>query len=170
MVPAAPPAMPASTPQTLAAKMILESVRLHPDRADALLQRLAAASSSPDSLTVQRGAMTDALAEALRGRARPANEPVVFAHPLGVTDAARRRFHVIARASSGAADPFAVTYDPADWDRSFAIAAPGQSGSPDSPNFADLAKLWSEGKSFPLAFTAGAVQAHAAATLTLTPK
>lgn len=166
----AAPATSGAAQQTLAANVILESVRLHPDRADALLQRLAAASSSPDSLAVQRAAMTDALADALRGRALPVNAPVVFTHPLAVTDAARRRFNVIARAPAGAVDAFAVTYSPADWDRSFAIAAPGQSGSPDSPNFADLATLFSEGKSFPLAFSDSAVQAHAAATLTLTPK
>ena len=88
-----------------------------------------------------------------------------------MTDAARRRFNVVAPAPAGAArDPLAMTFDPADWDRSTAINAPGQSGSPESPHFADLAALWSEGKTFPLAFTERAVQAHAEVTLTLTPK
>ena len=63
-----------------------------------------------------------------------------------------------------------MTFDAHDWDRSTAINAPGQSGSPESPHFADLAALWSEGKTFPLAFTERAVQAHAEATLTLTPR
>jgi penicillin amidase len=48
--------------------------------------------------------------------------------------------------------------------------APGQSGSPDSPHFSDLAKLWEKGEMFPLAFSDAAVQANAVNTLTLTPR
>jgi acyl-homoserine lactone acylase PvdQ len=155
----------------LGAQMILEVARLHADRADALLQKLAAAMSSPDSLEAQRAAIVDALAEALRDRLLPPGEPVLFTHPLGVTDAARRRFNVTARARAGAAaEPFAMIFNPTDWDRSMAISAPGQSGSPESAHFADLAKLWSDGEYFPLAFTERAVQANTEATLTLTPK
>jgi hypothetical protein len=162
---------PAAPPKAAAAPIILASARRHPDRADALLQRLAAAASAPDSPTAQRAAIVDALAEALRERTLPADEPVLFAHPLGITAAARGRFNIAAPARTGAAvDPFAIAADAADWDRSTAISAPGQSGWADSANFADLAKLWSQGKSFPLAFSESAVQAHAAATLTLTPK
>jgi penicillin amidase len=154
-----------------AAQILLDSLRVHPDRADALLQKLAAQSSSPDSLTAQRALLVDALAEALRERSLPVSGNVVFAHPLAVTDAARRRFDVVTRSPSGsAADPLAMTLDAHDWDRSTAINAPGQSGSPESPHFADLAALWSERKTFTLAFTERAVQAHADVTLTLTPK
>jgi acyl-homoserine lactone acylase PvdQ len=150
---------------------ILDAVRLHPYRTDTLLQRLAAAASARDSLTIQRAAMVDAVADGLRERT-PQSPGVIFAHPLAVTGPARRRFNVGVPAPSpgAAADPFSIAFDPADWDRSTAISAPGQSESPDSPNFADLAKLWSEGRSFQLAFTDGAVQAHAAATLTLTSR
>jgi penicillin amidase len=63
-----------------------------------------------------------------------------------------------------------MKFTPADWDRSTALNAPGQSGWADSPHFADQVKLWSEGKPFPLAFSDQAVQAHAEATLTLTPR
>ena len=154
-----------------AVAFILEAARLHPDRADALLQRLAALTSSPDSLTAQRAAIVDALAETLRERPLPAGAPVLFAHPLGVTDAARRRFNVTARVrAGGAAEPFAIAFDPADWDQSIAAGAPGQSGSPESAHFADLVKRWSDGEYFPLAFSERAVQAHAEATLTLLPK
>jgi acyl-homoserine lactone acylase PvdQ len=159
---------------TAASEMIVEAMRRHPDRADALLRRLAAAASARDSLTAQRAALVDALADALadalRERSLPAGDTVVFAHPLGVSDTARRRFNVTARARAGGApDPFAMAFDTADWDRSTAISAPGQSGSPDSAHYADLVTLWSEGAVFPLAFTERAVQAHAEATLTLTP-
>jgi penicillin G amidase len=159
---------PSSVPT---AKVLLESMRRHPDRADALLHTLASSSSSRESLTLQRAAIVAALADALREREVPANASVLFAHPLAVTDAARRRFNVIARApATQSSDPFAIAFDPADWDRSTAITAPGQSGSPDSAHFADLAKLWSQGKSIPLAFTEAAVQSHADATLVLNPK
>jgi acyl-homoserine lactone acylase PvdQ len=153
------------------ARILLESMRLHPDRADALLRKLTSSRSSRDSLTAQRAAIVDALADALHDRERPADTPVLFVHPLAVTDAARRRFNVIVRSPAKAAgDAFAITADPADWDRSTAMAAPGQSGSPESGHFADLAKLWSEGASIPLAFTDGAVNAHAETTLVLSPK
>ncbi|MCU1382404.1 MAG: Penicillin amidase [Acidobacteria bacterium] len=161
---------PVSGP-TPVASMILESARLHPDRADALLGTLAALSSSPDSLTKQRAAIVDLLADALRDRHAPAGTPVLFAHPLGVTPAARRRFNISVPAPAAAGtDPLAIRFDAGDWDRSTAIAAPGQSESADSRNFADLAKLWSAGQFFPLAFTDTAVQAHTATTLTLTPR
>jgi penicillin amidase len=165
----APPT--ATSARGKAVQVLLESLRAHPDRADALLQTLASASSKPDAPSAQRAALVEALAEALRERTLAASEPVLFAHPLAVTGAARRRFNVPAQAPSGdARDPVAITFDAADWDRSTAINAPGQSGSPESRHYADLAALWSEGKTFTLAFTERAVQAHAEATLTLRPK
>jgi penicillin amidase len=167
---ASPPPIAASR-KAEAMQILLASLRAHPDRGDALLQKLAAASSLPDSLTAQRAALVDALAGALRESMLTASEQVLFAHPLAVTDAARRRFNVLAAAPAGAArDPLAMTLDAADWDRSTAIDAPGQSGSPESPHFADLAALWSDGKTFTLAFSERAVQAHADVTLTLRPK
>jgi penicillin amidase len=167
---ASPPPIAASG-KGAATQILLDSLRARPDRGDALLQKMAAASSLPDSLTVQRAALVDALADALHERTPPASGAVVFAHPLAVTDAARRRFNVLAPAPAGAArDPLAMTVDAADWDRSTAINAPGQSGSPESRHFADLAALWSEGKTFTLAFTERAVRAHADVTLMLTPK
>jgi penicillin amidase len=48
--------------------------------------------------------------------------------------------------------------------------APGQSGTPDSVHYADLAALWEKGGMFPLAFSDGAVQANAKNTLTLAPR
>jgi penicillin amidase len=167
---ATPPLPAAASSSATAARLILESVRRHPDRGDALLQALVSRASSPDALTAQRAAIVDALAEALRDRERR-GDAVLFAHPLAVTAAARSRFNIALRPpASGSADPFAIAFDAADWDRSTAINAPGQSGSPDSPHFADLAALWSDGKPFPLAFTDQAVNAHAASTLTLTPR
>ena len=96
---------------------------------------------------------------------------MLFAHPLAVTDAARRRFNVFASAPAAAAATRSRSRSMQhDWDRSTAINAPGQSESPESAHFADLAALWSAGQPFALAFTERAVQAHAESTLTLTPR
>jgi penicillin amidase len=155
----------AESSTVLATRMVVEAVRVHPDHADALLRMLASA----ESPAAQRAVMVAALADALRERSLAPGSDVMFAHPLGITDAARRRFNVIARAPSGV-ERLSMTFNPADWDRSTAMNAPGQSGSPDSPHFADLARLWSSGQSFPLAFSEQAITSHAAATLTLTPR
>jgi penicillin amidase len=99
------------------------------------------------------------------------SDAAVFAHPLGISDAARRRFNIgPLTPRAHAAAPFSATPDPADWDRSSATNAPGQSGSPESAHFSDLARAWADGKSVPLAFSDRAVQANAESTLTLIPR
>ena len=152
-------APPAAQDEPPAGRLILEFVRRHPDRTDALLRATA------------RGAFVDALAEALRERALPEGAAVRFAHPLAVTDAARRRFNVFASAPPAAgSDPFALAFDVHDWDRATASNPPGQSESPESAHFADLAARWSAGQPFALAFSEHAVQEHAETTLMLTPR
>ena len=66
-------------------------------------------------------------------------------------------------------ETFAAAVDVGDWDRSIATSAPGQSGSPASAHFRDLAQRWSRGEYFPLVFSDGAVRAHAEATPTVVP-
>jgi penicillin amidase len=44
-------------------------------------------------------------------------------------------------------------FDLADWDKGLATSAPGQSGQPGSPHYADLAPLWANGEYFPLAYS-----------------
>jgi penicillin amidase len=108
-----------------------------------------------------------------------------FQHPLATTPEARALLNVgpIPRAgyaltpfntggrgfdqSSGSS--YRHVMDVQSWDRSVATSAPGQSGQPGSPHYADLAKLWGEHQYFPLSFTEPAVQRNAEATLTLTP-
>ena len=110
---------------------------------------------------------------------------VTFAHPLGVTAAARQQFNIGPFELSGYAQTVMSTYgsglavdggasfreilDLADWDRSLVTNAPGQSGSPGSSHFADLARLWTAGEYFPLAFSGRAVAANAETVLTLVP-
>jgi penicillin amidase len=110
----------------------------------------------------------------------------LFRHPLAVTGTARARFNVGPFERPGYADTvmstggvdveqssgasFSAVFDVADWDRSTATNAPGQSGSPASPHFADLARLWAKGEYFPLAFSEVAVQAAAETTLMLVPR
>jgi penicillin amidase len=110
----------------------------------------------------------------------------LFRHPLAITESARQRFDIGPFARPGYADTvmstggsrfeqsagasFSAIFDLADWDRSMATNAPGQSGSPTSPHFADLAKIWAAGDYFPLPFSEAAVQASAETTLTLVPR
>jgi penicillin amidase len=109
-----------------------------------------------------------------------------FVHPLGITGRAGLRFNVGPFAVPGYAETvfsmpvagpdrsvgasFRVIIDLGDWDRSVATNAPGQSGSPGSPHFRDLAPLWAAGEYIPLSFGDRAVQASAESTLTLVPQ
>jgi penicillin amidase len=133
-------------------------------------------------------ALTVAVEEWQRQRTRTWGmlHTVLFKHPLAVTDAIRRRFDVGPFTMGGYRNTLMATYgheldveagpsfrqivDVGDWDRSVATNAPGQSGSPASPHFRDLAEPWSRGEYFPLLFTDEAVRANAEATLTLVPK
>lgn len=65
---------------------------------------------------------------------------------------------------------FREILDVSDWDRSVASSAPGQSGQPGSRHFSDLAKLWGDGRYFPLPYGDSAVEANAEATLILRPE
>ena len=110
----------------------------------------------------------------------------MFSHPLAITDAARSRFNIGPFDRAGYAETvglmsgqrpdarvgasFSAVFDTADWDRSIAQNAPGQSESRDSPHFADLAKLWAAGEYFPLAFSDREVAANAHTTLMLAPR
>src|SRR5262249_9597258 len=76
-----------------------------------------------------------------------------FAHPLGITDALRQRYHIGPLTSAGDPRPFHIVFDPKDWDRARAMNAPGQSGSPASAHFSDLAKLWAVGEDLTLVFS-----------------
>lgn len=129
-------------------------------------------------------ALTAAVDE-VTGRRDGAGGRIVFAHPLGITDAARKRFNLGPFERPGYVDTvmslagrtpeasiaasFSAIFDLADWDRSVAQLAPGQSESPDSPHFGDLAKLWVAGRRFPLAFSDEALAANTVSTLTLMP-
>jgi acyl-homoserine lactone acylase PvdQ len=153
-----------------AAATLARWARAHPDRADALLSKLAASAAARDAMQQQRGLIVDALADAIRDGDAPA--AVVFAHPLGITSAARRRFSIgpLTPAGRDRRALHQVISEPADWDRSTAMNAPGQSGSPDSAHFSDLAARWTAGESIALPYTDAAVQAAAESTLTLTPR
>ncbi len=112
------------------------------------------------------------------------NHPI-FRHPLALTDASRRRFDVgpfrpggyegtvmafSTRSRLDVGPSFREVLDLADWDRSVATNAPGQSEWTASPHFQDLARLWAAGTYFPLSFSDRAVLDNAESTLTLQPK
>ncbi len=122
------------------------------------------------------------LADARWGRAHA----LTFHHPLAVDAAARRDLDVgpfqvpgyaeTVMATSGPAlsaargPSFRQVVDLSDWDRALVSNAPGQSESPASPHFADLAGDWAAGQMFPLPFSDTAVGASAGATLQLVPR
>jgi acyl-homoserine lactone acylase PvdQ len=161
------PASTSAGARTAAASAIAQLARDPADRVAALLQNLSRAGAGADSLRLQRALIVDAIAESMRAHA-PA-DAVVFEHPLAISAAARRRFNIgPIKPVAGAGGPFAIASDPVDWDRSAAMNAPGQSGSPDSAHFSDFARKWAAGERVELAFTDAAVQAAAESTLTLT--
>jgi len=56
-----------------------------------------------------------------------------------------------------------------DWDRSWVVNTPGQSGQPGSPHYLDLMPLWDVGRYFPLLYTRKAVEGETTDRLTLEP-
>ncbi|HYF38025.1 MAG TPA: penicillin acylase family protein, partial [Prosthecobacter sp.] len=60
-------------------------------------------------------------------------------------------------------------FDLSDWDLGIATSAPGQSGQPGSPHYADLLPLWGRGEYFPLAYSNAKIAEVAAHTLVLKP-
>jgi penicillin amidase len=50
-----------------------------------------------------------------------------------------------------------LVMDVGDWDRSLWINAPGQSGDPRSPHYADLAPIWAGGEYVPMLYSRTAV-------------
>lgn len=140
--------------------------------------------------------LLDALAAAvadIRGRSSEGErliwgklQAVTFAHPLAVSDPARRRFNIgpfpasgyeetvlsisAGGAGRGIGPSFRAIFDLGEWDRSLGLNAPGQSGSPGSPHFGDAGKAWAAGEYFPLVFSDRAVEANAQSTLVLVPR
>jgi len=113
---------------------------------------------------------------------------ITFRHPLATLDPAlAKAFDVGPFERSGNADtPNNTRYDDkfqqvhgatyrhlidlADWDRTLATSAPGQSGQPGSPHYADLAPLWAKGDYFPLAYTRPKVETLSQHRLILRPE
>ncbi len=109
----------------------------------------------------------------------------VFSHRLAVDEPQKALFNLgpVARPgygytvnATGGGDfaqtdgaTFREVLDTSDWDNSVATSAPGQSGQPESPHFADLLPYWVEGRYFPLAFSPKKVDEVAADRLTLVP-
>jgi len=60
--------------------------------------------------------------------------------------------------------------DVGNWDATTMTNAPGQSGDPRSPFYANLLKDWAEDKSFPLIYSREKIEAHKAIHIRLTPQ
>lgn len=59
--------------------------------------------------------------------------------------------------------------DLSNWDRSWVVNTPGQSGQPGSPHYSDLLPLWDSGRYFPLLYSRKAVEGETTDRLTLEP-
>ncbi len=81
-----------------------------------------------------------------------------------------RWWATIARPAVSGGALFRAVVDVGNWDASRAINAPGQSGIPGDPHYADLAAKWSAGETFPLAFGTAAIEAIAETRVRLEPK
>jgi len=71
------------------------------------------------------------------------------------------------RVTSGAS--FRMVVDVGNWDNSRCINAPGQSGDPRSPHYADLAPIWAAGDYVPMHYTKDAIDKAADLRIILTP-
>jgi penicillin G amidase len=128
----------------------------------------------------------EATVDDFKGRSWRDMQKVIFSHPLAITEAVRERFNIgpfdragydqtVMSMSGRRPDAvvgasFNAVFDAANWDRSIAQNPPGQSEFPDSPYFADLAKLWAAGEYFLLSFSEREVAANAHTTLMLVPR
>jgi len=142
-----------------------------------------------DVLTARDELMLRALAATVddfNGRSWREMQTAIFSHPLAINDAARARYAIGPFERGGYAETvmslsgqrpdarvgasFSAVFDTANWDRSIAQNAPGQSERPGDAHFADLAKAWAAGEYVPLAFSEKEVAANAHATLMLVPR
>jgi penicillin G amidase len=65
--------------------------------------------------------------------------------------------------------PFRLIADLSNWNNSQGILAPGQSGQPGSPHYADDIKAWMKGETHPMPFDRVAVMSAAVSILTIEP-
>ncbi|MGA5758849.1 penicillin acylase family protein [Nonomuraea bangladeshensis] len=103
----------------------------------------------------------------------------LFANPLGdsvgpfprggsvTTVDASTYYRGFYRSQSGAA--YRMVLDVGAWDNSTFVSAPGQSGDPSSPHYADLAAAWTSGAQVPLLYSAAAVARNTESVITLVP-
>lgn len=107
-----------------------------------------------------------------------------FPHPLAATSAALPGVGPLAKGGSGstvmnasyrpgdfrvtAGASFRMVLDVGAWDNSRAINAPGQSGNPESPHYADLAPRWAAGEYVPLLYSRTTVDDAAEHVIRLT--
>jgi penicillin amidase len=64
---------------------------------------------------------------------------------------------------------FRMVVDVGNWDASMTINAPGQSGDPRSPHYADLAPIWADGGYVPMLYSKAAVDGATTLTISLSP-
>ncbi len=179
--------------QRLAARMVkpelVEELAARLDPVVALegpLSRGAGGYTGPWRGILLADALSDAVSqiatdEGLEGSLANARAQATLAHPLGVFAIGQRRFNVGPYALNGHTDTVFTTdgrrgpvlrmiLNPADWNSSQAVSAPGQAGSPSSPNYDDQAGRWAAGSLIDLVFDQAGQPPQPARTLTLKPR
>lgn len=143
-----------------------------------------------DPVATRDAMLTRALrdAEARRaGRSWGAIHTVVLRHPLAAmmprlsadisglgsggdgTTVMARWWPGIANSNTTGGAMFAAVVDVGQWDDTLAIIAPGQSGDPRDPHYADLYRPWLEGRYFSLPYGQSAIDAVVESRLRLVP-
>lgn len=85
------------------------------------------------------------------------------ANTLDATMLRTEDFRLIGSAS------FRMVLDVGNWDASWTVNTPGQSGDPRSRHYADLAPLWARGGYVPMLFSRGAIDKAVEQKIVLTP-
>jgi len=170
----------------------LEQMGIPDELRDEVLYAVDPATPDTDPLGGMFGGDSDRnglLASALRKIGDPsavggASGQVTFEHPLAVFDSSRRRFNVsvVPRPSSGGRSTervesagierprFGAVFNTSAWDRSTAMNSPGQSGSPASTHYDDLAARWAGGDDIYLSFAQSRESSDTQEILTLQPR
>lgn len=109
-----------------------------------------------DALTWRWGDLHQAVFEHAASRVMPGKDAAWNVGPLPMGGSRSTPMHAGYRLSDFrviAGASVRLVMDVGDWDKSFCINTPGQSGDPRSPHYADLAENWSKGLYVPLLYS-----------------
>jgi len=125
-----------------------------------------------DPVTWQWGHLHKALFEHATSRVKAENIADWNVGPLPVGGSRSTPMHAGYRMSDfgvNAGASVRLVMDVGNWDNSFCVNTPGQSGDPRSPHYDDLAEIWSKGVYVPLVYSEKRIAEETIRTITLLP-